>query len=89
MRGLTRRLRRLEDAAVDDRDDLVAAPPRRPEFVAALAELGGQAPEDVARSLAEHPRPRRPAGPLPPEIRELLLERCRMGPDGRPKEGWR
>ena len=52
MRGLTRRLRRLEDATVDDRDDLVEAPPRRPEFVAALAGLCGQAPEDVARDLA-------------------------------------
>ena len=88
MRGLTRRVRRLEDAAVDGEDDLVEAPPRRPEFVAALAELCGQAPEDVARDLAEHPRPRRPAGPLPPEIHEMLLERWRMGPDGRPKEGW-
>jgi len=88
VRGLTRRLRRLEAATVDGGDDLVAAPPRRPEFVAALAELCGQAPEDVARDLAEHPRPREPARPLPPEFRELLLERCRMGPDGRPKEGW-
>ena len=49
MRGLTRRLRRLEDATVDGGDDLVEAPPRRPEFVAALAELCGQAPKYVAR----------------------------------------
>ena len=88
MRDLTRWLRRLEDAAVDDRDDLVEAPPRRPEFVAALAELCGQAPEDVARSLAEHPRPRRLAAPLSEETHRMLLERCRMGPDGRPQEGW-
>jgi len=88
VRSLTRRLRRLEAAAVDVRDDLVEAPPRRPEFVAALAELCGQAPEDVARDLAEHPRPRGPAGPLPREFHEMLLERCRTGPDGRPKEGW-
>jgi hypothetical protein len=88
VRALTRRVRRLEDAAVDDRDDLVEAPPPRPEFVAALAELCGQAPEDVARSLAEHPRPRRPAAPLTEEMHRMLLERCRMGPDGQPQEGW-
>ena len=88
MRALTRRVRRLEDAAVDDRDEFVEAPPPRPEFVAALAELCGQAPEDVARSLAEHPRPRRPAAPLTEEMHRMLLERCRMGPDGRPQEGW-
>ena len=88
MRGLTRRVRRLEAVAVDDGDGLVEPAPPRPEFVAALAELCGQAPEDVARDLAEHPRPCRPARSLPPEFRELLLERCRMGPDGRPKEGW-
>ena len=88
MRGLTRRVRRLEAAAVDGGDDLVEAPPRRPEFVAALAELCGQAPEDVARDLAEDPRPRGPAAPLTEEMRRILLERWRMGPDGRPKEGW-
>jgi len=88
VRGLTRRVRRLEDATVDGGDDLVEAPPRRPEFVAALAELCGQSPEDVARSLAEHPRPRRPAAPLTEETHRMLLERCRMRPDGRPQEGW-
>ena len=88
MRGLTRRVRRLEEVAVDGGDGLVEPPPPRPEFVAALAELCGRAPEDVARSLAEHPRPRRPAAPLTEEMHRMLLERCRMGPDGRPKEGW-
>ena len=88
MRGLTRRVRRLEEVAVDDGDGLVEAAPPRPGFVAALAELCGQAPEDVARSLAEHPRPRRPAAPLSEALHRQLLGRCRMGPDGRPKEGW-
>ena len=88
MRALTRRVRRLEDAVVDGGGDLAEAPPRRPEFVAALAEPCGQAPEDVARDLAEHPRPRGPAGPLPREFHEMLLERWRTGPDGRLKEGW-